>query len=371
MRKCLFALAFIALALFLSGCSSNQPAPGLGIPQGQIGADPGDFERMPFDPNDVCPFECCSYEEKYYDKFCAQGLECVKNSCIESSSEAKPPAETPEVPETPEQPPAEEPAPEPQLPQTGFKTASRQSEIIFSRDIEGTAVNSAITVQNLSYSGRITFKVTGFLKETSPDSLEVSAYGNDRAFEFSNGKLEWSIDASETEVGDLCTYIRTLKSSGNEAIENLNIYYDSESPLPMEGYGLALTFSKSNWRYYNNPTVSLDGKLLILMDKTTSVKLNKPSAICSGLREDAASTVKETKPIELPLLLLTDDSQSSITGSSVVKEAFGDDPEATVVSGSQNVRFRGFSVVITSPPLESFGPNRDWDISWSINLPEK
>jgi hypothetical protein len=70
------ALAILAILVFL-GCTQNT---------NQVNDLNGesDFSDMPFDPNAVCPYECCKdNDEMYYGKECfRRGAECIDHVCI-------------------------------------------------------------------------------------------------------------------------------------------------------------------------------------------------------------------------------------------------------------------------------------------------
>jgi hypothetical protein len=81
--KQIILIALIGLALLFSGCI--QPNQFNEI-KSNTNSSIKDFTN-PYDLDDVCPFECCKNEEKYYDKPCTGKLLCTNNKCIEKQKQ--------------------------------------------------------------------------------------------------------------------------------------------------------------------------------------------------------------------------------------------------------------------------------------------
>ncbi|HIH09801.1 MAG TPA: hypothetical protein HA254_03970 [Candidatus Diapherotrites archaeon] len=372
----------LAAVVLASGCASQQ---SYELPEGMEGTNLDDFEGLPFDPDDVCPYECCEYMERYYDKFCPQGKACVGNKCVEKQQTPRPgqplePQEPDEpAPELPQEPEAEPDTGPEQLAETdkgpvppAYKAASKPSEIIFSHAVSGDTVVGPIVARSREYAGSITYKLTGTLREAGRDSTGLEDYAAERVFVLDNGRLEWNIDATETESGTLCIYTRAMKSSGNEEISKLNIYEDATGQrAELPGRGMVLSSATNHWKY-NSPVLSVDGEILIITSQTNAVKLNKASAICSGAKEDGSFTRNDTLAVEFPLILVNfDESKLSHAGSAKIRERINNEQEVTIISGDPNVRFKNMSIIMTPGNLSALGANREWDISWKLELPEK
>jgi len=85
--KPLFVLLVMVLFV-LVGCTQNSQNSNLAGADNNTWRPPydqNDFsDALPFDPNDVCPYECClDSDERYYGKNCVQsGTKCVDHVCI-------------------------------------------------------------------------------------------------------------------------------------------------------------------------------------------------------------------------------------------------------------------------------------------------
>jgi len=83
--KKIVLIALVLITAVIAGCA--QPG-GFDNPN----VNPKDVEDFmnPYDEGDICPFECCKNEERYYDKSCTGKLECKENKCVEKEKEIEP-----------------------------------------------------------------------------------------------------------------------------------------------------------------------------------------------------------------------------------------------------------------------------------------
>ncbi len=95
-RLVLFSL--LALSFILAGCTQSDLPPGFdgNHPDGWVppyAQDMNFYSDMPnFDPDAVCPYECCNYsDERYYGKDCTvHGAECVEHVCVKEETPEEP-----------------------------------------------------------------------------------------------------------------------------------------------------------------------------------------------------------------------------------------------------------------------------------------
>ncbi len=239
-----------------------------------------------------------------------------------------------------------------------FKTAGVPSELTFTRHV-ATTHNKSTGTGTLTQDAN--FKVTGLLKEIDPTSNELTRYAQ-RAFEFEQGQLAWTLAEKDDDADTKCNRITKVDGSGKEALDKLNIPIGVTSGATgLSGYDLLLV--------YNTTTseLSVVGSLLVPVDVTTTIQVLGQNAICNGLKTTASDTKKDTAAVKLPLVWQNVNlSQGSFRGSLVAQEPMGNNSKGTIVSGYSAATF-GAPVVVTD--ITILGDDGPWNVNWDLNFP--
>ncbi len=251
----------------------------------------------------------------------------------------------------------------PELPQVNYNTSNKLTEITLTREVDGGTVTQ-----------KASFKITGYLKEIAPESNSLTMY-SDRAFDFNQGTVEWSMEESETDVGTDCTYITLVTSSGKEAISSLNVpwstdegKYPNGSLMHLSDWGnLKLTYKEHGFNSESESEFALAGKILIPLTVTEKVELNKANSICGGYNYPRTATRLDEGNAGFPIVLLGLDLKSSnYAGSFNAFEPYGNSWEGTIVSGYQHAKFKS---IVGGGEVPMPGDEAPWVVSWNINLP--
>lgn len=239
-----------------------------------------------------------------------------------------------------------------------YSTSGVPSELTFTREV-------ATTHNRLSGTGILTqnadFKITGFLKEIDPDSNEITRYAQ-RAFEFSEGQLEWTLVEKDDDGDTKCERITDVSSADREDLSNLNIPVGLTSGATgLSGYDLLLTYNETT------AELAVAGKLLVPVEVTDTVIVLGQNAICNGLTATAAETTNDTAVVALPLVWQNVDLDNrSFRGSLIAQEPTGNDYIGTILSGYSAAIFKAPVVVTDITILGDDGP---WNVSWDFNFP--
>src|SRR3989344_245869 len=84
-----------------------------------------------------------------------------------------------------------------------YLTSNTLTEITIERDATGPYNTKSLTGTR---EENLVFKITGYLKEIDPQSNDLTKYA-DRAFEFEDGKVEWTINQDSNDGDTKCTRI--------------------------------------------------------------------------------------------------------------------------------------------------------------------
>lgn len=238
-----------------------------------------------------------------------------------------------------------------------FKTAGVPSELTFTRRV-ATTHNKNTGTGTLTQEAN--FKVTGLLKEIDPASNELTRYAQ-RAFEFEQGQLAWTLAEKDDDADTKCNRITKVDSAGKEALDNFNIPVGATSGVTgLSGYDLLLVYNETT------SELSVVGSLLVPVDVTTTIQVLGQNSICNGLKATASDTKKDTAVVKLPIVWQNVNlSQGSFRGNLVAQEPMGNNSKGTILSGYSTATF-GAPVVVTD--ITILGDAGPWNVSWDLNF---
>jgi len=250
-----------------------------------------------------------------------------------------------------------------------YLTSNTLTEITIEREATGPYNTKTLTGTR---EENLVFKITGYLKEIDPQSNDLTSYA-DRAFEFENGKVEWTINQDSNDGGKDCTRIVDVSGSGKDDISKLNVFYEitdgqstSISGKPLSSSGkFALKYNRESLS--GKPELILVGQVLIPFDITETVEVHQTSPnvkqLCNGATETTSSVRKRSATVKIPLTLSNLDLIGhEYIGSSILKETFGGMGE------DQNAETSlGYGVFVGQSSFPSF--DSPWKVSWNLQMP--
>lgn len=234
-----------------------------------------------------------------------------------------------------------------------YKTADKLTTITFSRELTSSGVTQSAN-----------FKLTGYLREIDPETNPLNIY-SDRAFVFEQANFEWNLEETETDVGNRCTRVVELWSSGNTQPSELNVYYElingqgtSINGAELPDYGnIVIMYYNSGINELQGPQLSSRGELLLPVDITEST-------VC----EDSTDTTIRKKSVTLDYYFEFYDSFSGIPKQGTFSSYGTFAPvRPDAVSGYQNAAL-GFPVLVTS--LSVPVDDAPWEVEWELEFPE-